>query len=240
MNAETEVGAADFNALLDGELTAAEAARVRAAIAARPDLRLHFAELQRVQRVAQLALRTTGPNPARGARFRIAIAATIAAVSFGVGIVSGRGLGAPPPTGMQIERQAAFGRDLSVSAPAVSSQTLVHIGGGEAKRIAAGIERVERLLASRGDSGKPIRVEVLLNGGGLVAVRADASPYAERIARLQQRYPNVSFIACRQTMERFKLEHGSEPRLLPGVTVAPSALDQVVHRLEQGWTYVRI
>lgn len=237
MNRETEVGAADLNALLDGELTATEAARVRATVAARTDLQRRLAELQRVQRVARLALRDgRAPIRARSPRFRVAIVAAVAAVSFAIGIVGGRWLGPSAPVGMQVEP----GRIADASAVGVSAQALVHIGRGDAQAIASGIDRVERLLVSHRESGKPIRIEVLLNGGGLLAVRADASPYGERIARLQQQYPNVSFIACKQTMERYKMEHGNEPKLLPGVTVAASALDQVLHRLEQGWTYVRI
>ena len=237
MKPETEVTAADLNALLDGELSAPDAKRVRAVIAAHPHLQQRFAELRRVRNVAHMALRRDREcPPAPAARPRYGLAAAIAAISFAAGIVGGSWLRPPAAANESVQPKTV------VAAPsrADSPQTLVHIDNGKHKTVAAGIDRIERLLETHRASGKPLQLEVLMNGGGLVAVRADVSPYATRIARLQRQYPNVTFIACRQTMERFKLEHGAEPSLLPGVTVASSALDQVVHRLEQGWTYIRI
>jgi intracellular sulfur oxidation DsrE/DsrF family protein len=40
-------------------------------------------------------------------------------------------------------------------------------------------------------------------------------------------------------VERLR-EKGIEVRLLPGTRVASSALDQIVTRMGQGWSYVRI
>jgi hypothetical protein len=40
-------------------------------------------------------------------------------------------------------------------------------------------------------------------------------------------------------VERLR-EKGIEVRLLPGTRVASSALDQIVTRMGQGWSYVRV
>jgi intracellular sulfur oxidation DsrE/DsrF family protein len=56
---------------------------------------------------------------------------------------------------------------------------------------------------------------------------------------LRAEHPNLALVACGQTVERLR-EKGIEVRLLPGTRVASSALDQIVTRMGQGWSYVRI
>lgn len=233
-----EPTAAELNALLDGELSAEDAAGIRAAIAASATLQHRFTQLRRLRGITQLALRDDRPRrAARNSWRRYGMVAAIGGGCFAIGLALGWQTREPLPLSIQVPPQrVATGAASRIE----TSQALVHIGGGAAQTIATGLDRAEQLLESHRAAGRPLQVEVLLNGGGLIAVRADASPYRARIARLQQRYPNVAFIACKQTLERLKLERGLEPGLLPGVTITPSALDQVVHRLGQGWTYIRV
>lgn len=233
-----EPSAANLSALLDGELSAEDAARMRAAIAASPSLQRRFAQLRRLRGIVQLALGDNRHRPqARSPWRQYRIAAAIGGTCFTIGLALGWQAREPMPLNIQVPPQhVATGAANRIE----TSQVLVHIGGGAAQAITTGLDRVEQLLESHRSAGRPLQVEVLLNGGGLIAVRADASPYRARIARLQKRYSNLAFIACNQSMERLKLERGIEPGLLPGVTITPSALDQVVHRLGQGWTYIRV
>lgn len=233
-----EPTAAELNALLDGELSAEDAASMRAAIAANPRMQRRFAQLRRLRGITQLALRDAQPSaPARKSWRRYGMVAAIGGGCFAIGLALGWQTREPTTLSLQVPPQrVATGPARRIE----TSQVLVHIGGGAAQAVTTGLDRVEQLLESYRSAGRPLQVEVLLNGGGLIAVRADASPYRARIARLQKRYPNVAFIACKQTLERLKLERGIEPSLLPGVTITPSALDQVVHRLGQGWTYIRV
>jgi intracellular sulfur oxidation DsrE/DsrF family protein len=76
------------------------------------------------------------------------------------------------------------------------------------------------------------------NGAGLDLLRADRSPLAERVIALNERHPNVKLIACNLTMDRLR-RRGETVALLPGVQVVPSALDEIVDRLNSGWLYVR-
>ena len=57
---------------------------------------------------------------------------------------------------------------------------------------------------------------------------------------MQQDYKNVKFLACGKTIERLQLKNILQTvPLLPGVTVVPSALDQVILRMQDGWSYIR-
>jgi len=70
-------------------------------------------------------------------------------------------------------------------------------------------------------------------------LRSDVSPYAKRIALMQAKYPNLDFLACSQTINKLQ-KNGVIVHLLPHTGVAPSAVEQINKRLQQGWDYVRV
>jgi intracellular sulfur oxidation DsrE/DsrF family protein len=107
------------------------------------------------------------------------------------------------------------------------------------QRARIALDDAEGLLRTAQETAQPIVVELVANAGGLDLLRAGVSPHAYRIARLRAEHPNLALVACGQTVERLR-ERGIEVRLLPGTRVASSALDQIVTRMGQGWSYVRI
>jgi intracellular sulfur oxidation DsrE/DsrF family protein len=72
-----------------------------------------------------------------------------------------------------------------------------------------------------------------------ILMRAGVSPHADRIARMTQRHANLQWVACSQTIARFTGE-GQKVELLPIARAAPTAVGEIVTRLQQGWTYVRV
>ena len=115
---------------------------------------------------------------------------------------------------------------------------LVHVSSARAESMATALEEVEDTLRAARARGRGIEVEIVANSAGLALLRADVSPHARKIAALRALYPNLTLIACNQTIDRLR-ENGVQVTLLPGVEVAPSALEQVVKRLQAGWVYVR-
>ena len=81
------------------------------------------------------------------------------------------------------------------------------------------------------------RVEIVANEGGLDLLRSDRTPFADRIRELAEQ--DVLFFACSRAIERLQ-EQGVEVRLVPEANTHYSALDRVVHRMQQGWTYEKI
>jgi hypothetical protein len=59
------------------------------------------------------------------------------------------------------------------------------------------------------------------------------------MARMKQRYANLNWIACGQSIARF-VSDGEKVVLLPATQTAPTAIGEIVTRLQQGWTYVRV
>jgi len=95
------------------------------------------------------------------------------------------------------------------------------------------------LLDDADRQGRTMQLEVIANSHGRDLLRAGQSPYAERIARMSRRHANLQWVACGQTIARITGE-GQKVELLPAARTAPSAIGEIITRLQQGWTYVQI
>ncbi len=123
---------------------------------------------------------------------------------------------------------------------AAQTKVLIQVNTAGAIHHRHALDEIENLLRHYRDTGVNARLEVVINGEGLSLVRADASPYAERIERLQREYGNLTFAACFNTIERLKREQGVTTRLLPGVIVIDSGVAQIMRRQQQGWAYIQV
>jgi intracellular sulfur oxidation DsrE/DsrF family protein len=81
-------------------------------------------------------------------------------------------------------------------------------------------------------------VEIIANGGGLDLVRTDGAPQGQRMSALLRDHNNVSVLACRKALERLSYFKGVDAELLDGVSIAPSALEQILMRMRQGWLFI--
>ncbi|MGA8049992.1 MAG: hypothetical protein WCA09_07420 [Burkholderiales bacterium] len=119
-----------------------------------------------------------------------------------------------------------------------ADRILVHVASSRGEVVDTALQEVEDYLQEAHAAGRTVRVEIVANNSGMDILRADASAYAKRLERLRAAYPNLTYIACNQTADRLR-ERGVAVRLLPGVHVAPTALDEIVKRMQQGWVYIR-
>ncbi|MFD2524153.1 DsrE family protein [Emticicia soli] len=76
------------------------------------------------------------------------------------------------------------------------------------------------------------KVEVLIHGKAISAIKKDSSPFAAQIEKLQK--DGVVFAVCRNTMKRYKL---TEADMLPTASFVPSAIAETVLKQEEGWSY---
>lgn len=115
---------------------------------------------------------------------------------------------------------------------------VVHVASSRGEVVNTALQEVEDYLRDARAAGRKVHVEIVANQTGLDILRADKSAYAKRLEHLRATYPNVTFIACHQTADRLR-EKGVKVKLLPGVHYAPTALDEIVKRMQQGWVYIR-
>ena len=130
-------------------------------------------------------------------------------------------------------------RTVSLARESDPNRIVLHIDSAEPDKMRAALDQADRLLGDAERQGRVMQLEVLANSRGIELLRAGHSPYADRIARMRQRHPNLHWVACGQSIARLASE-GQKVDLLPATRTAPTAIGEVVTRLQQGWTYVRV
>lgn len=243
MSEEHKVSDELRNAFVDGELDAAEWARVAQSMERDAELREDVGELRLAKDLVRHAY-AVPPSRRRRARegdafgWRSVAAAALVFTAAGWFAHAGwQGEPALDPASAYALRGdwhtlRSDWRSLD------GNRVLVHVSSGGREALGAALDEVEDLLRSARAERRSVEVEIIANSTGLDLLRADASPYAARIAALRREFPELGLVACGQTLER-RRALGRQVTLLPGTAIAPSALDQVVKRLRGGWIYVR-
>lgn len=228
-----------LNALIDGELSPADASELLDQLRRDPELRDRMAGLQ----LTKTMVRHAYPPNARGGaacapsnRRTVRGATQAAVVSLCVGAV----LGWSGNEGLHMKRSAVHPQAPTELATLGNSvQVILHVSRGAAHDGATALDRAQEILEAARMEGREASVEIVANGTGLDLLLDGVSPHADRIAELRAAHPGrLTLVACGQTAQRLK-EGGRPLRLLPGTVTASSALDRIVQRMQQGWTYIR-
>ena len=116
-------------------------------------------------------------------------------------------------------------------------KVILHIDSADTDKLQKVLDYAELLLDDYKRNN--IKVEVIANAGGVNLFRSDVSPYQQRLKKLSTSYDNLRLIACSNTIARIR-ERGEKPILIPEAHIGPTAIDHIVGRLKQGWTYKKI
>lgn len=119
------------------------------------------------------------------------------------------------------------------------NKIMVYVGNANPVRLKTALDESESLLETYQRINQKLQVEIIANDSGVDLLRAGVSPYAQRIARMQAKYPNLSLVACTQTLNKLQ-RRGVAVHLLPNIKSVFSAADEIKKRLEEGWDYVRV
>ncbi|WP_164937883.1 DsrE family protein [Bradyrhizobium guangxiense] len=87
--------------------------------------------------------------------------------------------------------------------------------------------------------GEDVEIVVVAFNGGLDMLLDDRSPVKERLANFLKSMPNVSFIACGNTLETLAAKEGRRPPLIEGVSVTQVGVAALMDLAEKSWTIVR-
>jgi len=78
-------------------------------------------------------------------------------------------------------------------------------------------------------------MEVVCYGPGLMMLVSDKTNVTNEMEELQKN-PNVSFVACANTMRRLKVE---KSQLVPFAKIIPVAMLELSTRQKEGWSYIK-
>lgn len=87
--------------------------------------------------------------------------------------------------------------------------------------------------------GEEVEIVVVAFNGGLDMLLADRSPVKERLVNFLKSMPNVSFIACGNTLETLAAKEDKRPPLIEGVGVTQVGVAALMDLAEKNWTIVR-
>lgn len=229
-----------LNALVDGELTADELERAYRRIEDDADFKARVCETRTLKEMIKGGYVDLAPSQvARGRGFDWLPQAMVAMLMLAVGLGGGwlaRGELAQPPQMDRLVGLPSGYQPISLSSRVDPGKVLLHLDSNAPARLEAALDLAERMLA---EGGGGARVEVVVNSYGLNLLRQDVSPYRERIARLAEQNANLVFVACGQTVARFKRE-GIQVVLVPEAHVATSAIGEILGRMRDGWVYVKV
>lgn len=89
------------------------------------------------------------------------------------------------------------------------------------------------------EKGDEVDIEIVAFNAGLNMLRADRSPVLQRLKSFKEGMPNVSFMACENTLEAMTRAEGKEPPLVDNATRVPAGVVTLIELAENGWTIVR-
>lgn len=230
-----------LNALVDRELDRHDEAAVLDAAQGDPRLQQRVDELRNAKALVRHAYRDVVPpnNAHRGRRStawrRVLAAACVLIVTAGAGwwLDAAQSRLEDPDIPRLAQRANAVAQ---IASP---DRIVLHISSSAPARLTSMLDDAEDMLRAARAANRDVAIEIVANSSGLNVLRTDGpAQVTGRLSALRAEFPNLTLVACAQTIERLR-EKGITVHLLPDTTVASSALDEVVRRMHEGWTYVR-
>ncbi len=233
-----------INAYADGELRGSDRAEFEALLQNDSAAQLALQDILAVKQQLAQAYRgaaAPAPSPSRTVDYRLAGYAALLLLAFSGGWLGSNQMhqGDARPLADAQSSPASSGMLQVSRAQSAAGKYILHIDSKDHHKFKTALDRAEALVAMYQAESHPYEIEVIANAGGLDMLREGETPYADRIRQLSQRYPNIKFIACSNAIERLQ-ERGVKPNLIASVHQGETALDQVVKRMNQGWTYMKI
>lgn len=237
-----------LNAFVDDQLDAKDKERIFAQIAKDPALNKRVCELRSCRELVQLAFQNVPPAPIRSKTLSTAhrnwspwISGIAASVLVAMGVLIGTQLNTEQSGGvvpMAINNETTTTR-VAVSSN-VTSKVLFHLNSRDPEVARNALDELEGVLNFYESTGEKAQIELITNGGGIEMLRADTSPFVDRILAMQKRYTNLTFVTCQNTIDRLKRERGVTARLIPGTVVIDSGVAQIMRRQQEGWAYIQV
>ena len=225
-----------LNAYVDGQLEPEQERQVLNAMDADLSIREQICQLRRAKDWMRTGYGNAQPTdqalPAckkHYSRLQTGVAASLMAMAIGLG---GGLLGY-----VCAEREA----DTKMAAAGLGQENpnkvLLHLGDANPEHFQAVLDYAENFLEEH--QGRDVQVEVIANSGGINLMRSGGSPFERRVRELSDRYTNLQFVACMNALRNLRKE-GVEPVMIDDVHTGATAVDHIVKRLHEGWTYRKV
>jgi intracellular sulfur oxidation DsrE/DsrF family protein len=212
----------ELNAFVDGQLSAADRARVLEAIDRDEALQKRVAEIQQTRSLLRhayerppLRQRVTPATPSWGKQM------LAAALLVSIGAV----------TGGVVQRLAGGRLAPAVQTVGTPKGVVIQVSKNDPAEWEMALTNARNVRKAYGD--QPMEVEIVAYGPGLKMLRSD-SPVAARLE--QARQEGVKLLACGNTM---RATHTTREDLNWLVDVVPAGIVEIMQKQSEGFAYVR-
>lgn len=134
---------------------------------------------------------------------------------------------------------------LIVTSPSASSRAAephrlaLQISDDDPSKMRAVLDVAANVSRHYSGQGEDVEIVVVAFNGGLDMLLEDRSPVKERLLNFLKSMPNVSFIACGNTLETLAAKEENRPPLIEGVSVTQVGVAALMDLAEKNWTIVR-
>lgn len=219
-----------IHAYIDGELSADEMATFEQQLSTNPALKAELCELTHNKRkLHQYYSHITPPKSSMPRLSTLNQYGRLAA-----SILLGAFLGSASLYSYQSLNSAEMNVVQTESSVPVESNFVVHLDTNQPDKLAATLEKARYLL----DTSPTTKVEIITNHEGIQLFDASQAT-SKQIMQLLTQYDNLHLMACQRTVERLE-KQGEAFELLQKVRADSPAVDEVVAKMKQGWTYIKI
>lgn len=230
-----------LNAYIDNEFDDKETRDIEAQIKQSSTLQKQLQDLQQTKLRIQASYASVRPpvRQHKPVKSMWLPTATAASLTLLVGITSGWfghqfvGAGANKIT----SAEKLLGVKLEALKPQ-DNKIIIHLAQNDQLMFDKALAKAEALLQRFESLEQNGSIELLANSTGMDLLRKDKSPYRQRIVNLMQ-HDNIKFIACPNTIQRLE-SNGDQVQLINGVKVHGPVINEIVTRMQDGWTYIKI
>ena len=220
-----------LNALADGELNQTESEELLCLIEQDPDLRGDLCDIHRIKDMVHYAYPENGrTESSENSSGRNGIAwAAAATILFTLGTL----------IGVSIPHESQSNKTFSLDQIATQqpNKFVLYLNDSDETKFQTALEKAEFLLKSGQDKG--MEVDIVVSAGGIDMLRGVNTSISGQIKTLAANYDFLQFVACSKTLEMRELE-GKPVNLVREANVAPSDVEFIVVRLQEGWSYIAI
>lgn len=121
--------------------------------------------------------------------------------------------------------------------PMSQDKVLLHISESDPEKFMAVLNYARKFLDEHREKGS--QVSVVANAGGLDMMREGVSPVKEEVLAMMREYRNMHFIACANSILALR-KKGIEPVILKNIDASKPAMEQIIHHVRNGWSYIKV
>lgn len=116
---------------------------------------------------------------------------------------------------------------------------VMHVNFADKQRLVFVLNNVENILDYYQNKGNEVSIRVVCHGPGLHLLRSDTSPVKERLLQMADSLDEISFYACKNTLEKMTKAEGKQPEIINQATLVPAGLPEIIELQRLGWIYLK-